>query len=294
MEVERYSGDSIVLRNTEEFEKLKNAFESQDTYMDKLLFWQNIPLFQQKLAEDSLYTIFTCHEYYSKSHSLAEGEYISIEPTENDIKTSIYWVINLHDPLLEELIETYKTFDNKRVFLEARLKELKSYCESHVFFQEIYRAVVQDKLNEKIDAFRAQAKNERNLSSFALSLRRALRWKAFLAVADPANNHHTVSGNEDIQHNSIRDSGLHWKKGKNSLILLVKLLMETGYLEAPSLNEACSQLGLFLHKDLRNIYDAVHKMYDRNKRGYVNGLIKDLVNCDKKLRESHGQTTEEK
>jgi hypothetical protein len=292
MEVERYSGDFIVLRSTEEFEKLKKEFDSQETYEDKLLFWQSIRIFQQKLQQDSLYTKITAYEYYEISHSPAENEYISIEPNESELKAFIQWLIHIPDQQLSEQISAFERFDNKKVFLEARLKELEALINGKEIFREIFSAVEKDKVNEKVDALRAQARNERQLSLFVLTLRKALRWKAFLAVTDPGNTYQELLGIDQLDKQAIAKSKLYWKGDNNSLILLVKLLMETGYLEAPSFKQACEQLGLFLNKDLRNIYDAISKMYERTKRGYKNNLIKDLIDYEKKLRKDHGLTAE--
>lgn len=294
MEIERYAGDTIVLRHTEDFEKLKIDLDSQKSYKDKLLFWQSISIFQQKIEQGSLYTIITCDEYYTKSHSPAEGEYISIDPSENDLKDFILWAISIPDPLIKTEIENFERFDNKTILLEQRIKELEALLKNNDFFRETYRAIVQDKLTDLIDAFRATPKVERQLSFFVLAVRKANRWKGFLAVADPTNTHYTLLGGEDIGQNMMGDSGLRWKKDKNSLILLVQLLIETGYMEAPSFKEACEQFSLFLHIDLRNIYDAKHKMYERTKEGYMNGLIKDMIDYEKELRKSHGLLTRKK
>ena len=270
MNIERITGDYIVLSSREEFQALQNQFSKIEGYTEKLQFWYELPYFKEKLERgDFPHLAMTYENALRQPEGIQGTDVISLVPTKAQEKTLIDWLINLPDNTLVQMKEEYDSFDNKEAFLNVRLEHFLNRLEQDAFFYKTCSMCYKGNVAILIDEYRAMPIHEKMpLYRFVNMIREAQNWLGFL---------------KHIGYDNIPDlllekgtggqiNKLKWS-GKNiDLILLIKLLYECKYIEAKSLKEAFERFGAFFNVHLEQPHSALNKFLENNKDGYESFL----------------------
>ena len=290
MNIERITGDYIVLSSEDEFKALQDKFNKLEKYSEKLNFWQKLSYFKEQ-SEKGTFPPFsiTFYNAFVKSYDAKDDDKISILPSLMEERTFLYWLIDLPDAQLIEWEVRYDAFDNITAYAEKRVTDFYKLWESNRLFQQAYLFDNSDDLSNFIDECRAEKPfGKMNYTEVVNSIRYARKWKSFLKYIGYEQKPGLIANRDEKRHKTAV-----WLKDDQSLVLLVKLLHEKEYFGGCSLREAFDMFAELFGKKWSNPHGMLSKIFDRNSDNYKPELLTDLISGYKALREKNDHNDKE-
>ena len=286
MNIERITGEYIVLSSEDEFKAFQEEFNKLEEYSEKLNFWQDLPYFKERSVKGSFQPFSITHNnIFVQSHDVQEKDRISIIPDMKEESLFLNWLIDLPDCTSIQWKTDYDAFDNKDVFLETMLERFYREYNEDGYFQKAYKAWNKKNIKSLIDKYRSIAKTERpEPGSFVTTIRKAKQWYLFLSYVGKNKLVIDKQTPEEVQYAGI----LEWTIDESSLILLISLLYDCKMIKAPNKTAAFREFGKLFNRNFRNPYDNLDKIFDRNGENYEPRMLNAIMKHFEDLRNIKG------